>query len=249
MENKRIVLLDELRGFALIGMIVYHFLYTLLNIFGVAIGNIGEDTMRFSQPIFAGVFILIAGFSCRLSKNNYKRGLQILFFGIGISVFTFFVIPEQLIIFGILHFLGVSIILFEVCQKWLDKISWKLSFIVLFIIFFVTFNLSGGIINLPFFKGIVISAYTENWFMFLGLPVKEFYSADYFPLLPWFALFLIGTIFGRYANKNKLPDFCYGNNSVVLSWLGKRSLIIYLVHQPLILMILCAVFLFVKHIF
>jgi uncharacterized membrane protein len=68
----------------------------------------------------------------------------------------------------------------------------------------------------------------------LGIYTSSFTSSDYFPLLPWAFIFLVGTFFGRFAAAEKFPKFTYQSHIPPLSFMGRHALIIYIVHQPII---------------
>jgi len=246
MKPARIHLVDELRGVAIIGMVIYHFLYTLSTLFSV---NLGENTLRVMQiiqPPLAGTFILIAGFTCRYSRANVKRGLRTMLYGGLITLFTVILVPSQAIYFGILHFLGISMLLYEWAHKWMDKANRYLMTSILVVVFLVMFNLNKGILRIPLWGIIPLpdALYQFVWLAPIGLPPRSFTSADYFPLLPWFALFLTGTLIGAQVKEKGAPAICYKTRSRFLSEIGGKSLVIYLLHQPLIYIFLWSISLF-----
>lgn len=75
-----------------------------------------------AEPFFAGLFIFICGISCRLSHNNWKRGALLALVAAGMSLFLYLFMREQMIWFGVLHFLAVSILLFALLRPALDRI-------------------------------------------------------------------------------------------------------------------------------
>ena len=78
-SGARVGLLDELRGFAIICMVVYHAMFDLKYLFGVNVPIFFDDWFDIVQTIFAGLFIFISGTVCRYSRNNLKRGVQCFF--------------------------------------------------------------------------------------------------------------------------------------------------------------------------
>ena len=108
----RIYLMDELRGFAVFCMVFYHGFYTFAYLFHWAFG---EALLRFfmpAEPWFAGLFILISGISSNLSHSNLARGAKLLVIALAVSLVTGLVVPQERILFGILHFLSVCMLLF-----------------------------------------------------------------------------------------------------------------------------------------
>lgn len=205
-KTGRIHLLDELRGFALLCMIFYHAFYTMAMLFGM---EIGVRLIRFfmpAEPFFAGVFILISGISSRLSKNNRSRGLKLLGVALLLTAATigidYFLQAGVTIIFGILHMLSLSILIYHVLRKPLEKISVPLGFCIFVLLFLLTYHVYYGYLgwgslrlNLP------PEWFANNYFFAFGMVNDAFYSADYFPLLPWSFLFLAGAFLGRLAKE------------------------------------------------
>ena len=79
---------------------------------------------------------------------------------------------------------------------------------------------------------------TTHYLMPLGLPWEGFATSDYFPLLPHLGWFLLGAVLGRtvYRKKQTLLPMVNPQNILVriFSFLGRQSLWIYLLHQPII---------------
>ena len=121
-KKHRIFLLDEIRGFSILCMVVYHGVYNLLTFFPISFPFFYSPLVIFLRDLFAGMFILISGVSCRFSRNNPKRGLLCLLFGMVMAAGSLLFVPELPIYFGILHFLGCAILLFALLQKALDHL-------------------------------------------------------------------------------------------------------------------------------
>ena len=129
---------DSLRGLAIIGMVVYHFLWDL-NFFGYSVG-----VSSILQKIVAGTFILLVGVSLTLSysrkpkKWDYyvKRGLMIFAWGVVITVVTKLVLGQSYVRFGILHLIGLSVALgyFFLKFRRLNVLFGSLCFIVYYFI-------------------------------------------------------------------------------------------------------------------
>ncbi|MEZ5334155.1 MAG: heparan-alpha-glucosaminide N-acetyltransferase domain-containing protein [Methanolobus sp.] len=97
------------------------------------------------------------------------------------------------------------------------------------------------------FSGVLVeNAYADYpWLLWIGIKPYGFYT-DYFPLIPWFGVVLLGIFTGNslYPDYKRSFRMCdCGNNTVVktLVYLGKKSLLIYLVHQPVIVGLLVLV--------
>lgn len=220
MKTDRIWEIDFLRGVALILMIYFHLIYDLKEIYNFDI-DYTSGFNAFTGRAAGTMFIFLSGISCTLSRSNIKRGLKILGLGLVITAATYFYDPDMVVVFGILHFLGSAILIYEVLKK--------LDAAVLAIIAVIIYSSGNLVGKIPM---------DTNILFFLGITSGNFISSDYYPLIPWLGLFLFGVAAGKllYKDKKSLLKFSFGNN--VISALGRKTLIIYLLHQPVILLIL-----------
>ena len=109
-KKGRVLLNDELRGIMIISMLIYHICYDLAAVVGLpGMGWFYSPAADFWQLSICGVFIFIAGACCRYSKSNLKRGLRLFLLGMLFTVVTALFVPNLLIVFGLLHFLGVAV--------------------------------------------------------------------------------------------------------------------------------------------
>lgn len=239
---KRIHLMDELRGFAVFCMVFYHGFYTLAFLMGQ---SWGEWLYRFfmpAEPWFAGLFIFIAGISSNLTHSNLVRGVKLLGVALLVTLTTAIAVPEELIVFGILHFLSVCMIAFGLLQLLRRRLGrteeppfrlWPV--VVCAVLFIVTRYLASGYLQIPFVLRVFLpSGWYQAWLAPLGLPGPGFSSADYFPLLPWCFVFAAGTVVGRLAKAGKFPAWTYPSRVPFFSFLGRHALLIYVLHQPVI---------------
>ncbi len=242
--GRRIHFMDEIRGFDLILMIFFHAFYVIGYLFDYGWGRTLFQFFNPVEPFFAGLFIFICGISCRLSHSNWKRGGLLLLVAVGMSVFLYLFLPDEMIWFGILHFLAVSILLFALLRPLLDKIPpWAglaACALLLLLTWWVPVYRGGmfgikGLLSVP-----VPASLQENVFLYpLGLGDAD--GADYFPLLPWFFCFLAGGFTGVWAKKGRFPAFMYKSRLPWLSWLGRHTLVIYVLHQPVVFALCWAV--------
>ena len=239
---KRIHLMDELRDFAVFCMVFYHGFYTLAFLMG---RSWGEWLYRFfmpAEPWFAGLFIFIAGISSNLTHSNLVRGVKLLGVALLVTLATAIAVPDELIVFGILHFLSVCMIAFGLLQLLRRRLGrteeppfrlWPV--VVCAVLFIVTRYLASGYLQIPFVLRVFLpSGWYQAWLAPLGLPGPGFSSADYFPLLPWCFVFAAGTVVGRLAKAGKFPAWTYPSRVPFFSFLGRHALLIYVLHQPVI---------------
>ncbi|QJW48093.1 DUF1624 domain-containing protein [bacterium BFN5] len=220
--RNRIWEIDFLRGLAIILMIIFHIVFDLKELYGYPLNYSGGFWFYVGKAA-ASLFIFICGISANLSSNTFKNGLIVLGWGMILTVITYLYTPALYIRFGILHLLGLSLLAYPFIRKLQSGIVLILGFIILFA-------------DLSFSK----MAVTTDWLLPFGLNSTTFASLDYYPLVPWFGLFLIGTAVGKFAYASKTSLLPFQIKVGIINRLGHKSLFIYLVHQPIIYGILLA---------
>lgn len=239
---RRLHLLDELRGFAVLCMVAFHGFFTLGELFGSSIGTQLLDFFTPVEPFFAGGFILLSGICCHLSRSNLKRGLKLLGIAVGLSLVTFGLEALGLsgvsIWFGVLHLLAFGMLCFGLLRPLLGRCPMWVGLIAFLLLFLFTYSVPEGRIGFLWFQFPLPDAWFESSYLFfLGFPSAFFSSADYFPLIPWLFLFLSGTFLGRTVAKGNLPALFYRLHSRFFSWIGRHALVIYLLHQPVLYLV------------
>lgn len=239
--KKRIFLIDEIRGLAVLCMIFYHAFYVFDSFFDWEWADALFKFFMPVQPFFAGIFIFICGISCTLSKNNLKRGAILLGVALGFTLVTAVVMPKLGFIdceiyFGILHFLAVSILIYALLSKPLSKVPPAIGVIFCAALYPFTSGISEGLLS---YGGLVVCKipevlYGSNLLMPLGIYKQGFFSADYFPLFPDIFIFLSGVFAGFHLAKSGYPEFSYSRRIPFLGFLGRNALPIYVVHMPIV---------------
>ncbi|MFO7733965.1 MAG: heparan-alpha-glucosaminide N-acetyltransferase [Candidatus Aminicenantes bacterium] len=229
--SRRIWEIDFLRGLSIVLVVGYHLLYDLGAFVGVErfLGfttDLSSTAWRVAQNFFAGLFIVLSGTSCSLSRSNVRRGLRLLAVSFAITAVTYVFDPSSAVWFGILQLLAVSILVYgaafekagpAACAAW-----------GVFVL--------GLAAVLPLLKkGMAIRF---DWLLPLGLHSPAFSSFDYFPLIPWLGVFLIGAALGKsvYAPQKSLLPWRLPQTFVNAA--GRHSLLIYIAHQPVIMGVL-----------
>ncbi|MDL2288322.1 DUF1624 domain-containing protein [Oscillospiraceae bacterium OttesenSCG-928-F05] len=220
----RVVILDTLRGVSILLMVIYHFGYDLMIYCGLPYYVLRNPLLDTLQTLFAGLFILLSGISCRYSGNNLRRGLQLLaaaFAVTGVTALTDYlgITRGAIVTFGIIHFMGAAALIFWVLQRVLDRLPGPLLPILC----------AAGILATWAFLPARVDF---GGFFWLGLKGPGFHSADYFPLLPWIFVYLFGTWLGVFIRAGRFPPWFYRAKEPFFSACGRRTLIIYLLHQP-----------------
>lgn len=237
MEKRRIHLLDELRGFAVVCMVFHHALLSIADIFRSQFFMDAFNFLCYFQPLIWLVFFGISGISSRLSENNLKRGAKLFGIALVITAVTFaYFNGRATIAFGALHFLAVSMMIYHFVKPLIKKINPIAGIVVCFVLFAFTYEIFYGYVGVFNLVKIELPRvlYKAEFLFWLGFPSVNFFSADYFPLIPYIFLFFIGAFFGAYVEKGKLPKFAYEKHSSFLRFMGKNALIIYILHQPII---------------
>lgn len=251
-------LLDTLRGISVVSMIVFHACWDLVNLYHFDWPWFQGTPGHVWQQSICWAFILISGFCIGLKKEDSsgfafcKRGLILLAAGVLVTVSTFLFTPESPIIFGVLFFLGCAMLLTAALMPLLRNCSGKTGLLLTSLLFFLLRNINEETLG---FENIVLYTLPGAWYeqgmlaTFLGFQDKNFFSADYFSLIPWYFLFLAGYFLCRcteeeneLSGKNAvatitLPAF-FAKGISVFEKPGRRSLLIYLLHQPVILLLL-----------
>ena len=226
--TKRIFALDFIRGFAILLMIFFNYSVTLTYF---RLINLTYDFLYwFVFPrVIASIFIFISGVVAYLTYKNSKekfrkiyffRGLKLLIFAILISIFTYLFVPSGTILFGILHFFAVT------------------SFFVPFFIKYDRLNLIAGILITLVGLYLQFMSFSFSFLFWLGFIPQNFFTFDYFPLMPWLGVLMLGIYFGKKVVQKTVKMRLTGLPAQIFVFLGKNSLTIYLIHQPILIFVL-----------
>lgn len=233
--KKRYYLIDSIRGFALLNMIAFHLLYDIFEIYGQG-GFASNTAIAVWERFICCTFIIISGISFNFSHHAYRRGIIVSLCGFLVTIVTTLAIPSQAVWFGILNLLGCCMLISEPLRGYFEKISPSVGMGVSIGIFAVTYALPKGwlgIFNLKLFK-LSDFLYGCKYLSFLGFKSADFHSTDYFPIIPWIFLFAFGYFLWRFIEQ-KGHDSVFLKRVPVLDTIGRYSLPIYLIHQPIIM--------------
>ena len=212
--------LDAWRTVAIVTMVLYHFLYDLAAFGRMTWEQFFSPGLNALQLFICGSFILLAGISSRLSRNNARRGLVTL--GAGFLVMLGAYAAGLPIWFGILQFLGVTMLIYAALGKYFQRVPNLASAVLYPVLFFVTRAWTDA------------ALVSTKWLWPLGFRYAGFSSADYFPILPWIFLFLFGAWLGGVLLRTERAAWLYRSLPVWLTWPGRHSLVIYVLHQPVL---------------
>ena len=236
-EKVRLHLLDAFRGFLLIHMIAFHGMWNLVYLFGVSAPWYRDTPGYLWQQFICWSFILLSGFCFFMSRSHLKRGLLVFGGGAIVSLVTALFMPDSRILFGVLTCIGSCMLLMIPTEKLTNKIPAHLGALFSFCLFLLLRNCGSGTLG---FEKLVIcrlpeALYRNNLTAYLGFPHRSFFSTDYFPLIPWFFLYLTGCFLFRLGNHSGWNEKLFAKGRLpLLSNLGRRSLLVYLLHQPVL---------------
>lgn len=245
--DKRLHTLDGLRGFAVINMIFYHAIWDIVYIFGCDWAWYKGTGAHIWQQCICMTFITLSGFCALLGKQTLKRGLVVFAGGLAVTVVTLIAMPEDRVVFGILTFMGSAMLIVALLRKVLVKIPAAVGLAVSLILFVLTRHIARGYLGLPSFNVALPKAlYSGYVSAFFGFPNEAFFSTDYFALFPWLFLFLCGLFLFRLTG-HKLQDVKVLKVKIpFFGFVGRHSLIIYLLHQPAIYAVLTVFFMIIR---
>ncbi len=230
--------LDALRGLALLMMILHHLIFDLRYLLELPVFAM-QETWWFEnllRPVFLCVFIVVSGICSTFSRNNAKRGLRLGAVALAFTIATWIASRvsglDLYIFFNILHLLAFGTLLY----------AW------------VTRREKGGLTDVILILLAVVTAWAgtilpERWtgtplLLPLGLvPVDVPGMSDYLPLFPWLGFFLAGALIGRIQYRDRCSAFPNPPQWLIdgtrpLVFMGQKSLIIYVLHQPILLGVL-----------
>lgn len=234
--KKRIWELDVLRGICILAMVAVHLVFDLVYIYGtLTLEGFGQWLFDLLTQWGGVLFLLISGICVTLGSHPVRRGLTVFGCGMLCTLATWlmywlgFMDQSVIIYFGVLHCLGICMLLWPLVKK---LPAWALGIL--------------GVIL------VAVGLYLPNlrvdtpWLLPLGLMYPGFASSDYFPLLPNLGFFLLGAVLGLtlYRKKQTLLPKVNEKNFMIrfFSVCGKWSLWIYLLHQPLMTVALELIF-------
>lgn len=224
--------LDTLRGLTLISMIAYHACWDLVYIVGKDWGWYRSDGAYLWQQSICWTFILLSGYCFSMGRKPWKRGLMAFGGGVIVSLVTVVAMPDAPAICGVLTLLGSAALLTVPLRKGLERLDPRLGLAGSFSAFLLLRDVNSGFLG---FEGARFLALPEGVYRnlltaYLGFPPAGFVSSDYFSLLPWIFLFWTGFFLYRLHPGERRV----GLRLPVVTAMGRHSLLVYLLHQPLL---------------
>lgn len=233
--KQRLLLIDAIRGLAIIGVVIFHVVWDL-EYAGFVSGIALHPVWLAFGRLLAGTFMFLVGVSLVLAhgyglkaQGFLKRLIILLLAASIITIATWYAFPETFIYFGILHAIAAASVIGVIFLK----APYPITFAVGILVF-----------TLPFY--VSSPAFDQRWLAWIGFSEFPPRSNDFVPIFPWVGLSLLGMAITKFVKQNSeygSTPFRYQENPVMnrLGWFGRHSLIIYLVHQPALLAIILPV--------
>ena len=213
-------LIDGLRGLALVNMVIYHFCFDIFSVYGLQPRWTLSPAAVVWERFICFSFILVAGASLNFSRRSAVRGLIIS--GAGVLA---------------------SVLLAQALRSVLERLSPFVGAAVSLALFLLTYNVPNGYLGCFTARLLPLPEWLYQNYLtaFFGFPPRGFYSSDYFPLLPWLFLFLLGFFLWRVIVRLRAERF-FILPIPLLSRIGRHTLLIYLLHQPVLMGICFCIF-------
>jgi uncharacterized membrane protein len=222
--RERFAAIDALRGIGICLMVAYHFAFDLAWFRVIATDFNHEPFWLAARAVIVTIFMTLVGVSLVLARRAHpgpqpfwRRVALIAGCAILVSIASYLAFPATFITFGILHAIAVSSVLARPLLGY-PRAALLLGIAVVAL---------GLAVQLPLFD--------RPWLNWIGMMTHKPATEDYVPLFPWFGVVLIGVALGAALPRMKrVLEKADRISPRWLAWLGRHSLVIYLVHQPVL---------------
>lgn len=239
-KRGRLRFFDALRGFSVVSMVCFHACYDLYYLKGLPLHFFEPPIIEIWRASISWTFLVVAGMMCSLSRNNLKRGLQYGGLAAAIYVVTALARVDVPISFGIIYCMAFSTVFAWIMQKvGVFRGANLAKAAVLLVAFLLCLHVPYGYVGFGAWNmALPRQLYSTEWLSWLGFPGPTFASGDYYTPLPFTLLYLAGAHVAAYAiDHGGFPAWCRERGLRPLEFVGQHPLAIYVLHQPLLLVL------------
>ena len=231
--KQRYSLIDSVRGFAIINMMLFHLYFDVAELFRLGF-TINDTVIDVWQLFICTAFMIISGISLNFSHHALRNGIVLNLLGFLITAVTTLAVPSAQIHFGILNFLGCAILIIQPLRVYIDKIPPEIAAAASALLFIILYGVPNGYIGLMQLRIFQLPdfLYQTDFLAYLGFPSKYFFSADYFPIIPFIFVFIFGYCLYHIIENRNFQTYPYLKIPFI-DFIGRHSLVIYMAHQPI----------------
>lgn len=234
----RVRLFDALRGFSVVSMVAFHLCYDLRFLSHLPLVWFAPPLQDMWRASISWVFVFIAGCMCSFSRNNLKRAGVYLGVALLVFVATTAAAVDDPISFGIIFCMGACTFVEWVLERLGCSPRGYVAAAILFLAFVLCLGVPRGSIGIgPLALKVPAGLYSTPWLSWLGFPGPGFVSGDYYPVLPYLLLYLCGSSCCARWRRKGFPARLYEPLCRPLEFVGRHSLLVYVVHQPILLLL------------
>jgi uncharacterized membrane protein len=224
--------LDAARGVAIVAMVVYHFGFDLATFRLIDADPYRSPLWIACRTAILSSFLLLSGHAfalaaarARTPRRFWRRFAQLAGCAALVSAGSWLMFPRSFIYFGVLHALAAMWLL----AWWLELARRPAALLA-----------AGGLLLIVLDRLVAHPVFDSAALNWVGFATRKPVTEDYVPLVPWFGLFLIGLASASWAPLRRALQGAgaspgEGAGFAALAWLGRHSLAVYMLHQPMLI--------------
>lgn len=234
----RVRIFDALRGLSVISMVAFHYCYDLKFIEGLNLAWFAPPFQDIWRASISWTFLFIAGCMCSFSRNNLKRSAKYLLVALLIFIVTTVAAVDDPINFGIIFCMGACTLICGLLEKAHVAPRGPVAALVFLALFLLSLGVPNGVFGIgSHVVALPAALYGTPWFSWLGFPDAAFVSGDYYPVIPFILMYLVGDSCGRWWKQTGYPSWCSTLRIPPLEFVGRHALAVYIIHQPVLLLL------------
>ncbi|MBE6469552.1 MAG: DUF1624 domain-containing protein [Coriobacteriaceae bacterium] len=224
--RRRVAAFDTLRGFTLLSMVLFHACYDAAYLYGYPLPWFTSGPVQgVWRASISWVFLFLAGWMTAHSRSNIRRAARYGAAALAVWAVTSIASVDAAVNFGILFCMAASTLIYALLQRLFKRAPMLLAAAICLILFAALWHVPRA-------------TYDIAGLSWLGFPSPSFRSGDYYPLIPFTFMYLAGAFAARahqVKSNGRYPAWMCREHCRPLTWIGRRSLAVYLIHQPLLI--------------